>query len=288
MDSFDKFAEEEYKAYVTYRELAKVESNSEFRKLLLELSKHELGHYKFWRKYSSKKDFSVNPLELLLMKLMRMVFGLTFIAKYMEAAEKNAIKDYTQFMKTEGKALGKDVKSIINDELYHENEFSANIKEERVKFISSMILGLNDALIEFTGVLVGLSFAISNNLFVAVSGLVTGVAATLSMTASAYMQASYEESKDVTKSAVYTGLTYMVVVLLLVAPFLLMNTIYASLAVMFGVVFLVTTTVSYYTSVIFSRSFKQQFGRMLLFSVGVSVVSFALGSIVKALTGISV
>ncbi len=53
--------------------------------------------------------------------------------------------------------------------------------------MGSMVLGMNDALIELTGALAGFTFAMQNTRIVALAGLITGVSATLSMTSSSYL-----------------------------------------------------------------------------------------------------
>jgi VIT1/CCC1 family predicted Fe2+/Mn2+ transporter len=288
MGSIDGFAYDEYKAYLIYSALADVEKDPELRRLLRDLAKHELEHYKFWLKLSSKKEFSVNPLEIFIVKLMRIVLGLTFVAKFLELKEKSAIAGYTEFLKGAESKVKSKAKSIIAEETGHEHSMRGLIKEERVAFISSIILGLNDAMIELTGALVGFSFMFANPPLVAVTGLVTGIAASLSMAASAYMQASHEEKKDAKKAAAYTGTSYIIVVLLLVAPFFLVQNVHSALAIMAATVFVIIASISYYSSVIFERDFKRQFGKMLLFSVGVSIISFALGSLFRAVSGVNV
>ena len=52
--------------------------------------------------------------------------------------------------------------------------------------MGSVVLGLNDALVEFVGMLAGLTFALQNTQIIAVAGLITGVAASLSMGSSEY------------------------------------------------------------------------------------------------------
>jgi VIT1/CCC1 family predicted Fe2+/Mn2+ transporter len=291
-NEFDRFAEEEYEAYTIYRELAKIESNVKVKNLLKTLSKKELEHYRFWSKFSSKKSFSVNPLKILLVKIVRIIFGLVFIIKFLESGEGGAIEEYTNFMKKETGGWNKTNKRrlewIIDDENHHEKAFSSCIKEERIKFISSIILGLNDALIELTGIFFGLSFTLHNNILVAISGLVAGIAAALSMAASSYMQAIHEIRKDAKKAALYTGISYITVVFLLAAPFFFMNNSYNALILMFAVEIVIIATISYYTSIILGREFKIQFGRILLFSIGVAIIAFIIGSSLRLIMGIDV
>ena len=68
---------------------------------------------------------------------------------------------------------------IVANEEKHELELIALIDEERLEYIGSVVLGLNDALIEFTGTLAGLTFALRNTQIIAVAGLIMGIAASL-------------------------------------------------------------------------------------------------------------
>jgi len=51
------------------------------------------------------------------------------------------------------------------------------IEEKRLEYTGSIVLGLNDALVEMTGALAGLTLALQNTRLIALSGLVTGIAA---------------------------------------------------------------------------------------------------------------
>ena len=46
------------------------------------------------------------------------------------------------------------------------------LDEERLKYVGSMVLGLNDALVELTGSLAGFTFAMQNTKLIALSGLI--------------------------------------------------------------------------------------------------------------------
>ena len=95
---------------------------------------------------------------------------------------------------------------LINEE-NHEKELIALVDEERLKYVGSVVLGLNDALVEFTGTLAGLTFAIQNTQIIAVAGLIMGVAASLSMGASEYLSHGVlmGDQPDPVKASVYTG-----------------------------------------------------------------------------------
>lgn len=157
----------------------------------------------------------------------------------------------------------------------------SELKEERVTFLSNIILGLNDGLIELTGALVGFTFALRDTTVAGASGLITGIAASLSMAASAYLQSKHEpDGKSPTKAALYTGLAYLIVVVLLITPFFFVGSGIVAISIMGATVALIIAGVSYYSAVIFRQRFAPQFGEMLLFGAGTAIVAFCLGWLV--------
>ena len=88
--------------------------------------------------------------------------------------------------------------------------------------MGAMVLGLNDALVELTGTIAGLSFALQDTRVVALSGIITGVSATLSMAASNYLAERADGNENALKSSLYTGIAYLITVALLVLPYLLL------------------------------------------------------------------
>jgi VIT1/CCC1 family predicted Fe2+/Mn2+ transporter len=63
------------------------------------------------------------------------------------------------------------------------------------------------------------------------TGLITGIAASLSMSASEYLSTRTEEdhTKHPVKAALYTGVAYVFTVALLIAPYLVLNNSFVSL-----------------------------------------------------------
>ena len=95
--------------------------------------------------------------------------------------------------------------------------------EDDVQY-GSIVLGISDALIEMTGVLAGLTFALKDLKLVALSGLVTGIAASLSMGASEFLSKRAESQDSLPiKAAFYTLASYLFVVILLISPYLLIE-----------------------------------------------------------------
>ena len=82
---------------------------------------------------------------------------------------------------------------IEKDEKEHERKLIDLIDEERLRYIGSMVLCLNDALVELTGALAGFTLAFRNTHLIAMAGFITGIAASLSM-------ATFSEIPDLTIS----------------------------------------------------------------------------------------
>ena len=153
-----------------------------------------------------------------------------------------------------------------------------------------MVLGLNDAMVELTGSLAGFTFALQNNRLIALSGLIIGISATFSMASSEFLAARSEGRSDALKSCTYTGIAYLITVVLLVAPYLLLGATgyIAALVCMLLVVVAIIAGFTYYTSVALDQPFIRRFGEMALISIGVAVVSFLVGVLAKSLLGVDV
>jgi len=147
----------------------------------------------------------------------------------------------------------------------------------------AVVLGLNDALVELSGALVGLSFALTEAKTIATVGLITGFAAALSMATSEYLSAKEEKNKKPVKAAAYTGIAYVLAVILLVAPYFIFSNIYLSTGIMFSLVILTIVSYTKYTSKLNKTSFKTKFLEMLTITLTVSIISFLFGILVKNL-----
>jgi VIT1/CCC1 family predicted Fe2+/Mn2+ transporter len=152
------------------------------------------------------------------------------------------------------------------------------------------VLGLNDALVELTGAIAGVTFSLANTRLVALTGIVTGIAATLSMAASNYLAETAEGADDAVKSSLYTGIAYLATVALLVLPYLLFpeDMYVAAFVVMIATVIVVIAVFNYYVSVATDVPFGRRFAQMAAVSLGVAAISFLIGIAAKGLLGIDV
>ena len=163
------------------------------------------------------------------------------------------------------------------------------IDEEKIEHVGSMVLGLNDALVEITGALAGLTFTFQNTRMIGVAGFMTGIAASLSMSASEYLsQRSEGLSKNPVKASLYTGIAYILTVLLLIIPYFLLDNYYLALGITIIDAALVVFIFSLFLSIVKELSFKRMFTEILLISLGIAAVSFFIGWLARGLLHVEV
>lgn len=275
------FAYHQYRDYVIFTEMAKRERVAAFKSILEQLSESEYKDYSYWLQFSPRKKFYVPRRDVLFFLLLRRICGLTFTAKFLERDEKEIIEAYQRFVQTADEPLRSEAAQILEHEREHERMLISEIREGKVEFLGSIILGLNDGLVELTGALIGFTFALQQNRMVGILGLITGVSAAFSMSASAYLQARYDRTRDPRTAALYTGGTYLVVVGLLITPFFLSAEIAFALACLGAIIGMLIFTTSFYASVVFERRFIAVAREMGLLSVGVALLSFFVATILK-------
>lgn len=277
-----KMQQSEITESVIYEKIAKFAKGEENKKTLLRLAKEEKNHYEIWKKYTNI-EMKPQKFKIFKYKLLARIFGFTFAIKLMEKGEENAQSEYD--------LLAKEVEESVvikQQEEEHEKALIDMLDEERLKYVGSMVLGLNDALVELTGSLAGFTFAMQNTKLIALSGLIIGISATFSMASSEFLSARSEGRSDAFKSCLYTGIAYLITVVLLITPYLLLNNsqYLIALGCMIGVVLLIILVFTYYTSVAQDKPFKSRFLEMSIISVTVAVISFFVGVAAKALFGI--
>lgn len=270
--------------YFIYLKLSESVKNQHNKEILKRISDEELGHYHYWKK-QTQKEIVPNRWEVWKYYWISKIFGITFGIKLMENAEKNAQTFYQEIVR-----VIPEIQKIIDDEEKHEKEIIGLIEEEKLKYIGSIVLGLNDALVELTGTLAGLTLALQNNRLIAVAGLVTGIAAALSMAASEYLSQKHEttEENNPLKASIYTGIAYIFTVLFLILPYFIFSNYFISLGATIFNAILIIFFFNFYIAVAKGLSFKKRFLEMALISLAVSAISFFIGYILKIVIGISI
>ncbi|MBL8102300.1 MAG: VIT1/CCC1 transporter family protein [Anaerolineales bacterium] len=277
------FQETEITEYHIYKRLAKRIKSAENAKILDAIAEDELRHYNGWKKYTNEE---VQPkwINVWFYYLVSMLFGFTFGVKLMEQGEEKAQVNYEAVSKVIPEA------AVYQDEEdKHEHQLIEMLDEERLQYAGSVVLGLNDALVELTGALAGLTLALQNVKLIALSGLITGIAASLSMAASEYLSTRSEKtSKNPIRAAVYTGIAYITTVTLLILPYLLFENYYLDLAIALTTAVIIIAIFNYYISIAKGESFRARFIEMAGLSLSVAAFSFVIGYFIRQWLGIEI
>ncbi len=279
-----KYQRDEETASVIYGHIARREKGAKNKAILSKIASDEKEHALIWQGYTGK---TVRParIKICWYIFLSYLMGYTFVIKLMEKNEYIGIND-VEILKNEIP----QAPTIIAQEKEHEAQLIEILDEERLQYVGAMVLGLNDALVELTGTIAGLTFALANTRLVALAGIITGISATLSMAASNYLAERADNNPNALKASVYTGIAYLVTVVLLVLPYLIFpNDMYlCALIVMLSTMIFIIFFFNYYISVAKSLPFFKRFAEMASISLGVACISFVIGLLAKHFLNIDV
>ncbi len=277
--SVQRTEETEHLIYMRLADYCKDKNNAD---VLRKIGLQEKGHAKFWQNKSgeeAKPDMGRVFRTVLLAKLL----GLTFVLKLMEKREGTGSRVYAQLSE-----YFPEAKAFSEEELVHEQQLLGMLDEEGLQYVGSIVLGLNDALVELTGALAGFTLALSDNRIISLVGLVTGISAAMSMAASDYLSSKAEGDLKAKKSAVYTGVAYLFTVILLIMPFLLLSSKFLALGITLATAVLIIFCFNFYISTAKDLNFKARFFEMTFISLGVATFSFFVGYALKFILGVDV
>lgn len=277
------FQRNEITEYHIYRRLASTIKSPENRQILEKIADDERRHYELWKTYT-KREVKPSGFNRFYYYWISRLFGFTFGIKLMELGEEDAQANYARL-----KGKIKEIDEFIHDENAHEQALIELLDEESLRYAGSIVLGLNDALVELTGALAGLTLALQNTRLIALSGLITGVAAALSMAASEYLSTRSEQTeKHPLKASLYTGIAYIFTVTILILPYLLIQNYYICLAFALAAGVLIIAGFNYYVSIAKDEPFRERFFEMAALSLGVAALSFVLGYFIRTWLGVEI
>jgi vacuolar iron transporter family protein len=277
--SVQRTEETEHLIYMRLANGCKDKNNAE---ILRKIGQQEKGHARFWQNIT---QIEVEPdmFRVFRTVLFAKLFGLTFVLKLMEKREGTGSRVYTQLSEHFPEA-----KVFSEEELIHEQKLLAMLDEEGLQYVGSVVLGLNDALVELTGALAGYTLALSDNKIISLVGLVTGISAAMSMAASDYLSSKAEGDAKAKKSALYTGIAYIFTVIFLILPYLLLTDKFTALGITLFTAVLIIFGFNYYISIAKDLNFKARFFEMTFISLGVATLSFFIGYALKLIIGVDI
>ena len=279
----ETYQRNEITEYHIYKNLAKLVKDQRNAEVLEQIAEDERKHAQDWQKYT-QREIEPSRWEIFKYTLISRIFGFTFGIKLMERGEENAQANYEQL-----RDQVPEIDNWIHEEEIHEQKLLGMLDEERLRYVGSVVLGLNDALVELTGALAGLTLALRDVKLIALTGLITGIAASLSMSASEYLSTRSEDTqKQPIRAAVYTGIAYVITVMLLVLPYLLIPNYIIDLVITLVIAVLIIAVFNYYISVAKDEPFRSRFLEMAGLSLGVAALSFIIGYFIRQWLGVDV
>jgi VIT1/CCC1 family predicted Fe2+/Mn2+ transporter len=269
----------EYHVYIRLASLCRDAHNAQ---VLRSVGDAEKRHADFWQSKTGV-DAKPNMFKVAATVLKARILGLTFTLKRMEKNEGTASKRYESYI-----SQFPELQRISDEEAEHEQELLAMLDEEMLRYVGSIVLGLNDALVELTGALAGFTLALGSAKLISLAGLITGISAAFSMAASDYLSSKADGDPRASKSALYTGGAYLITVALLILPFLLLPNKFPALVLTLGIAVAIIFLFNYYLATAKDLDFKKRFFEMTFISLGVASLSFGIGWVLKNILGVDV
>src|SRR3989449_7326095 len=283
-----KSARDEYTDGAVYQMLSRHEKNQSFKKALEDLARGEQSHYEFWKAYTPDTAVKVNRLKVYFTLLLRLTLGLTFTMKFLERHEDALHERYRQMVKNIPPADKARFEAMMEEEEHQESYLMGEIHEGRVKYMSFIVLGLADAVVEISGIHAGSLGIYGRTELAGLAGIIAGLAASIAMASAAYAQAKQGFQGSAKWSAIYTGVSYMITAVFLALPYFLTRNMAVALGASLVIGVILVATMTYYDTVISARHFKRQFGEIAGIILAASLALFLVGTLVREYLGIRI
>lgn len=279
-----KQQQSEINDHTIYKALASYQENEKNREVFEKIAKDEKAHYEFWVRITNRQ-IEAQKLVVWWYIFLVKIFGTSFALKSLEKRESGAEEFYKELFE-----IYPESKKIYKQEVEHEFELIDMLNDKKLLYAGAIVLGMNDALVELTGTLSGIALAFDKSLTVGLTGLIMGIAASLSMAGSAYFEAKENPSEDINPLiySLYTGVSYILTTTILVMPFFIFEVMSYSLIMMFISAFLAIISYNFYISVAKDLSFSKRVIQMSAITFGVALISFGIGYVVKYYFGIEI
>ena len=274
--------------YHIYDRLAKKEKDPNNKKVLKDIAKDEKKHHDYWKSITAEAP-KPNWLKVHYYVFLARFLGISFGIRLMERGETFSAKFYETVKEHYPKA-----EEIQREEEEHEHQLITMLNDRQLQYAGAIVLGLNDALVELTGSLAGLTLALQNGPLIGATGFIIGFAASLSMAASGYLQSREDDSGDESDaseknpiiSAVYTGVAYLITVLFLIAPYFFISNVFYALATTLAIAVTIIGMYTFYVTTAKKITFTKRFTEMACISLGVALISFGVGWVVRNVFGV--
>jgi VIT1/CCC1 family predicted Fe2+/Mn2+ transporter len=273
---------DEFSDYTLYDRLSKtVGTDSPFAGVLKHLSTTEHGHYEFWRKYVPGEEPKTARLKLYWILFLRRFFGLTFATRYLDRHESKVVSEYAGLASLIPESDRPAFEEMVADEREHEKAFAMKVESAAVRYISFVVLGLADALVEISGIHAGWLGLFDKTEIAGLAGVIAGGAASLAMASAAFAQAKQGFRGSARLSAVYTGVSYFITAVILATPYFLTSNMLLALGTSLTLAVVILAVTTWYSIVIQQKAFLRDFVEILAILFATTIVVFLLGAFVS-------
>ena len=273
----------EISEHLVYSKLSAAAKIPRHAETLAHIAQDELAHYNLFKTVTGR-DVAPDKWKVFYYVLVSRVLGLNFGLKLMENGEQGAQEVYGGL-----KQEWPEIETALQQEQKHEFALLALIDEDILKYTGSLVLGISDAIVEFTAALAGYTLALQHAKLIGIVGLITGIAAATSMSVSEYLSTKHEETdKTPMKAGIYTGVAYILAVILLILPYFLFGNIFLALGAVIVTALVIIFLFTFYISVVKGLNFRKRFMEMAGLSLGVALVTFFIGLAIRQVFGVEV
>ena len=173
---------DEWSDYTLYERLSKtIKADNPFADILRTLSATEHKHFEFWKRYVPNEQPKLAALKLYWILFLRRFLGLTFAARYLDRHEEDVVKKYERIAPLVPASDRSAFDDMVADEKEHERAFAMKIESSAVRYISFVVLGLADALVEISGIHAGTLGLFDRTEIAGLAGVIAGGAASMAM-----------------------------------------------------------------------------------------------------------
>jgi vacuolar iron transporter family protein len=284
-------AHDEYTDYLVYKRLAESSGTKDprMKEILTKLSNTEYGHYEFWMKYvPSETKIAPSKWTIYVTLFFRLIFGNTFAIKYLEKHENSVIKKYKLVKNSIPEADQRQFDEMVRDEEEHENTFMEQLQGRYLKYISFIILGLADAIVEISGIHAGSLGIYHSTEITGLAGIVAGASASIAMASAAYAQAKQGFQGSPSISAIFTGVSYFINAIVLAAPYFFTKSQEVAITTSITFAIAIIAFISYYNSIVSAGHFLRDFSELAGIMLGASAALFLFGLLVRSVFGITI
>jgi VIT1/CCC1 family predicted Fe2+/Mn2+ transporter len=280
--------EDELRDKTVYARLARSfeNKNHNHNQIFTQLADTEEKHYTFWRKYCPNTENKPSKIRIWLVLYLRFLFGTTFAIKLLERHEAKDIEKFTSIARmipTEDKPKFDE---MLEDELSHEKGFRDQIESSYVKYLSFVVLGLADAIVEISGIHAGSLGIFNSTEITGLAGVVAGAAASIAMASAAYAQARQGFLGSASVSAFFTGVSYFISAVILASPYFITKEMVVAMATSLVLAAFIVAVTTYYNSVISERRFLKDFLPLIGIMLVATAALYVFGNVVRLFTGI--